>query len=147
MYLNYLTVDHIPNTMSSFKHTRDSPRHRFEEESDYDSSSDSESEGEIHCSGCNRDFVDSTALNQHRIYSPKHNWCFACSRDFSTADGLDKVKFGSEYLEYEVPNTDTSCSMLTPLPTKTAFSNVHSANQCSKALLESHFTSNPDVIN
>ncbi|KAF8171674.1 hypothetical protein BJ912DRAFT_117090 [Pholiota molesta] len=35
-----------------------------------------------YCDGCERQFIDITALNQHLFNSLKHNWCFDCSRDF-----------------------------------------------------------------
>ncbi|KAF9471473.1 hypothetical protein BDN70DRAFT_819952 [Pholiota conissans] len=73
-----------------------SPRHADEysesdDESDDESSiseSSSEEEGEPYCNGCERLFVNMTALNQHLLASPKHNWCFDCERDFASPTSL-----------------------------------------------------------
>lgn len=68
-------------------------------EYDYDdSSSEATSDddgGEGHCEGCNRMFINKASLYQHLLDSSKHNWCFACSRDFATPDALEKVRINN----------------------------------------------------
>ncbi|KAF9476271.1 hypothetical protein BDN70DRAFT_184669 [Pholiota conissans] len=54
---------------------------------DFAGSDDSEEE-EPYCNGCERLFVNMYALNQHLFASPKHNWCFDCSRDFASESSL-----------------------------------------------------------
>jgi len=56
--------------------------------SDSDSDVSFSDDADLYCDGCNRQFVDMTALNQHLAYSPQHNWCFECSRDFSSETAL-----------------------------------------------------------
>ena len=83
------------------QHIRDAPAHNDSDESTeyeyYDDSSseahsdDSDDEGTGYCEGCNRIFVDKASLYQHLVDSAKHNWCFACSRDFATPGGLENV--------------------------------------------------------
>ncbi|KZP03675.1 hypothetical protein FIBSPDRAFT_941393, partial [Athelia psychrophila] len=82
------------------QHLRDSSAHRDSDDgsvsSEYDygpSSSEASSDdddGEGYCEGCNRTFVNKASLYQHLLDSSKHNWCFACSRDFTTPDALEK---------------------------------------------------------
>jgi len=59
---------------------------------DYDSdagSSDCESlDDDPYCDGCERQFINMVALNQHLFSSSRHNWCFDCSRDFSSPTAL-----------------------------------------------------------
>ncbi|KAG0692341.1 hypothetical protein DFH29DRAFT_970185 [Suillus ampliporus] len=42
------------------------------------------------CAGCDRWFVDLESLYKYFAASSKHNWCFVCSRDFSTPTSLDQ---------------------------------------------------------
>ncbi|KAF8904702.1 hypothetical protein CPB84DRAFT_1677157, partial [Gymnopilus junonius] len=58
-------------------------------DSDEVSSSD-DSEDDPYCDGCERQFVDTTALNQHLAYASQHNWCFECSRDFKSESALQQ---------------------------------------------------------
>lgn len=83
----------------SVKHLRYSSAHRFD--TDEDTSSDWEYEYTVSddsddgtsCYKCNRNFVDQAALNQHFASNPNHNWCFVCSRDFSSPQALAQVRF------------------------------------------------------
>ncbi|KIY51296.1 hypothetical protein FISHEDRAFT_37623, partial [Fistulina hepatica ATCC 64428] len=43
-----------------------------------------------YCESCNRTFVDKAALYQHLARSFAHNWCFICSRDFSSPRALEQ---------------------------------------------------------
>ncbi|KAA1467238.1 hypothetical protein DENSPDRAFT_769372 [Dentipellis sp. KUC8613] len=63
----------------------ESPDYSEEEEE-----SDDSDEQEPYCTSCKRWFVDLLSLNQHLVSSPRHNWCFICSRDFRTENGLDQ---------------------------------------------------------
>jgi hypothetical protein len=44
-----------------------------------------------YCNGCDRQFIDMVALNQHLFHSLRHNWCFECSRDFRSQTALGQV--------------------------------------------------------
>ncbi|KIK69146.1 hypothetical protein GYMLUDRAFT_214163 [Collybiopsis luxurians FD-317 M1] len=43
---------------------------------------------EIFCQPCNRFFRNSASYFQHLAASSRHNWCFICSRDFSSSQAL-----------------------------------------------------------
>jgi hypothetical protein len=79
----------------SSQHLADSPRHQdcSSEHSESDTESSDDSTDEAFCDSCNRSFVDISALNQHLVFNTSHNWCFVCSRDFSSAQALDQVSF------------------------------------------------------
>ncbi|OAX41878.1 hypothetical protein K503DRAFT_711747 [Rhizopogon vinicolor AM-OR11-026] len=55
-----------------------------------ESDSDDDDDKEPFCAGCDRWFVDLASLCQHLAASLKHNWCFVCSRDFSSSDALER---------------------------------------------------------
>ncbi|KAI0310333.1 hypothetical protein OF83DRAFT_881824 [Amylostereum chailletii] len=67
------------------QHIRASSLHN---ESDDDSSD--EDEDEPFCRSCSRWFVNTESLHQHLTASPIHNWCFQCSRDFSSPTALSQ---------------------------------------------------------
>lgn len=89
--------------MCYLQHLRDSPLHNdsddspessvygYDESSDAETSDDDSDGGEAYCEGCERTFVSKASLYQHLLDSSKHNWCFACSRDFATPEALEKV--------------------------------------------------------
>lgn len=111
--------------------------------SSYDSDSDS-SDGDPYCDGCERQFVNMTSLNQHLFNSPKHNWCFDCSRDFSSESSLLQVSrvYGTfSPTQY----SDIIRSTKTLLPIVNAISNVLSVAGCSRVPLVSPSTSNRDA--
>jgi len=71
----------------------------YDESDDYDYSSDvddsdddstEDDEEPPFCTSCARWFVSREGLTQHLANSSKHNWCFICSRDFSSAAALDQ---------------------------------------------------------
>ena len=57
-------------------------------ESDNDSELDDETHAQV---VCNRGFVNQQALFVHLANSSLHNWCFICSRDFSSPTALNQV--------------------------------------------------------
>jgi hypothetical protein len=81
-------------------HRSDSESDEYVSESDDDD--DDDDDEETLCVGCNRWFVDLASLYQHLSASSKHNWCFACSRDFATPTSLDQVgtcsRFHASYI-------------------------------------------------
>lgn len=74
------------------KHLENSPVHQdaTDDESEHSDESDANNEPAV-CSACERSFVNKLSLYQHRAASSKHNWCFVCSRDFSTDTALNQV--------------------------------------------------------
>lgn len=44
-----------------------------------------------YCTSCNREFGNQASLFQHLAASSRHNWCFICSRDFSSSSALSQV--------------------------------------------------------
>jgi len=58
-----------------------------DDDSDDDSESSEEEEDVAYCKICNQGFRNSS-LAQHLANSSRHNWCFICSKDFSSANGL-----------------------------------------------------------
>lgn len=43
------------------------------------------------CDSCDRNFVNQEALIKHLTDSSLHNWCFVCSKDFSSSTALAQV--------------------------------------------------------
>ena len=111
---------------------------------DSEADSDSVDEDDPYCNGCERQFNDMTALNQHLFASPKHNWCFDCSRDFRSEAALFQV---SHFLNASTIASDSStlCSIITPSPIADAISNALSVRECSRVPLASLCTSNLDA--
>jgi hypothetical protein len=113
--------------------------------SDDASFDDSDSaEGNPYCSGCERQFVGMNALNQHLFDSPKHNWCFDCSRDFSSETALLNVSRVYSTAS-PIPHSSNIRSTKTPSPIADVISNALSATECSRARQASPNTSNPDA--
>jgi Zn finger protein HypA/HybF involved in hydrogenase expression len=78
----------LESHMNSPRHTDDYTSPEFLDGHD-DSDADSDSvDDDPYCNGCERQFIDMAALNQHLFASPKHNWCFDCSRDFTSETAL-----------------------------------------------------------
>jgi hypothetical protein len=113
--------------------------------SDDASFDDSDSaEGDPYCSGCERQFVCMNALNQHLFDSPKHNWCFDCSRDFSSEMSLLNVSRVYS-TAFPISHSSNIGSTKTLSPIADVISNALSATGCSRARLASPNTSNPDA--
>lgn len=90
------------------QHMQNSAVHRSDSESDEyvsESDDDDDDDEEPLCVGCNRWFVDLASLYQHLSASSKHNWCFACSRDFATPTSLDQHSSSPVHrgLDFECP--------------------------------------------
>ena len=87
-------MDVVPDWMlpSHMKHLENSPIHQdsTDNESEHSDESDVDDEPAV-CHACERSFVNRLSLYQHLAASSKHNWCFVCSRDFSTNTALDQV--------------------------------------------------------
>ena len=97
-----------------------------------------------YCNGCDRQFIDMVALNQHLFHSLRHHWCFECSRDFRSQTAL--VQVSPVYIiAPTTPYSGTFRSMRTPSPIADATSNALSAKGCSRVPLESPCTSNLDA--
>ncbi|KAJ4483858.1 hypothetical protein J3R30DRAFT_1842868 [Lentinula aciculospora] len=79
------------DTRALQQHYRNSPAHQ---ESDHEDDCYSSSEQEdtddykTYCQSCDRKFKDSLSLFQHLAASSRHDWCFICSRDFSSPNAL-----------------------------------------------------------
>jgi len=73
------------------KHLEASPAHAVSDSSS-DDSSDVSDDDEPYCRGCDRWFINLDSLYQHLSESLKHNWCFICSRDFSSETALEQVR-------------------------------------------------------
>ena len=43
------------------------------------------------CDSCDRNFANQEALIKHLTDSSLHNWCFICSKDFSSSNALAQV--------------------------------------------------------
>jgi hypothetical protein len=43
------------------------------------------------CDSCDRNFANQEALIKHLTDSSLHNWCFICSKDFSSSTALAQV--------------------------------------------------------
>ncbi|EDR16112.1 uncharacterized protein LACBIDRAFT_301873 [Laccaria bicolor S238N-H82] len=69
------------------QHLDASPAHA-DSDSSSDDGSDASDDEEPYCRGCGRWFIDLDTLYQHLFASLKHNWCFICSRDFSSETAL-----------------------------------------------------------
>lgn len=67
---------------------------RDDNASDSDAYSDPEDsdDDDPYCNACDRHFISTNALNSHLAYSPNHNWCFDCSRDFGSYTSLEQVR-------------------------------------------------------
>ena len=78
----------------SLKHLEASPAHAASDSSGEDSDDSSVVSDDEHpyCRGCDRWFIDLDSLYQHLSASLKHNWCFICSRDFSSETALEQVR-------------------------------------------------------
>ncbi|KAF8172719.1 hypothetical protein BJ912DRAFT_993276 [Pholiota molesta] len=86
---DYASDDDVSDDDVSDDDVSDDDASDADDVSDDASFDDSDSaEGDPYCSGCERQFVCMNALNQHLFDSPKHNWCFDCSRDFSSETAL-----------------------------------------------------------
>ena len=75
--------------------------------------------------------------SQHLFDSPNHNWCFQCSRDFSSQTALLNV---SVHDASSIHNL-RYCSIKTPLPIADAILNAPSAKGCSRVLRALRYTS------
>ncbi|KIM41568.1 hypothetical protein M413DRAFT_11099 [Hebeloma cylindrosporum] len=82
-----------------YKRINDQPKTDMNASSDYFSESptygsDDKSsnpgciDNDPYCNGCQRQFVNMVALNQHLFHSLRHHWCFECSRDFRSQNAL-----------------------------------------------------------
>ncbi|KAL4260924.1 Zinc Finger C2H2-type Transcription Regulator [Pleurotus pulmonarius] len=86
------------NDQSLSQHINASPKHAFDSDDssevyssdDDETSSEEEDDEEPYCQGCSRWFVNVMSLHAHLRDSPLHNWCFQCSRDFSTNTALNQ---------------------------------------------------------
>jgi len=79
------------NSSALNQHLENSPIHQdsTDDESEHSDESDVDDEPAV-CHACERSFVNRLSLYQHLAASSKHNWCFVCSRDFSTNTALDQ---------------------------------------------------------
>ncbi|KAG0694094.1 hypothetical protein DFH29DRAFT_985352 [Suillus ampliporus] len=62
----------------------------FNNDEEHAFDNDDDDDEEPFCAGCDRWFVDLESLYKYFAASSKHNWCFVCSRDFSTPTSLDQ---------------------------------------------------------
>lgn len=85
------------------QHLDNSPAHQYDNDDSDDDENHSDEDEQPHCDTCARSFVDTPSLYQHLAASPKHNWCFACSRDFSSAAALDQVSVNIIWYVYWLP--------------------------------------------
>jgi len=71
--------------------------------------------------------VDKAALNQHLVFNPIHNWCFVCSRDFSSPQALAQHNSSSAHKDriYKCP----FCNNLFKAPSAIA---MHVESGCHK---------------
>ncbi|KAF8867574.1 hypothetical protein BD779DRAFT_1397994, partial [Infundibulicybe gibba] len=83
------------NEDALYQHLEHSSAHQDADESEsesdesaYSESEDDESPG--YCDSCNRWFIDKGSLYHHLAENSKHNWCFLCSRDFSSETALNQ---------------------------------------------------------
>lgn len=104
-------------TPAAFMDGRDDDNDSDSVDDDFDDDSDS-IDDDPYCNGCRRQFTDLDALNQHLLYSPKHNWCFQCSRDFSSDMALLNVSH--VHNASSVPDPSVVASKL-PRPSWTRF--------------------------
>lgn len=77
-------------------HRDESPDYTYDEEDDDNDESDEEEDDEDdnrvpYCSACRRWFINLDALDQHLTTNSRHNWCFECSKDFSSPQALQQV--------------------------------------------------------
>ena len=108
------------------------------------SDSDNDIDNDPYCNGCERQFVDMVALNQHLFDSAKHNWCFDCSRDFTSESALSQVSSRC-HAAPTISDSGPFRSIKTPSPIADATSNALSARACTRVPLESLCTSNLDA--
>jgi hypothetical protein len=133
-----------------------SPKHADEDESENDldvsddgvsnngTFGDSDStDSDPHCDGCERQFIDITALNQHLFNSLKHNWCFDCSRDFGSKDSLLQVSHITKLRFLSL--IQVIYSTKTPSPIADVILNALSAAGQLRIRLRSPHISNPDA--
>jgi len=84
-----------------------------------DDDDDSDSiDDDPYCYGCRRQFTHMASLNQHLLDSPNHNWCFQCSRDFSSEMALLNVSHVRD--ASSIPDPSTVASKL-PRPSWSRF--------------------------
>ncbi|KAG2075860.1 hypothetical protein BDR04DRAFT_1090613 [Suillus decipiens] len=76
-----------------------------EEDDDEEEEEEDDDDDELLCVGCNQWHIDLASLYHHLAVNSKHNWCFACSRDFATPTSLDQHLSSSVHrgLDFECP--------------------------------------------
>lgn len=94
---------------------------RDDSDDDYASINDDDDDSDSidddpYCYGCRRQFTNMDALNQHLFDSPNHNWCFQCSRDFSSEMALLNVSH--VHSAFSIPDPSAVASKL-PRPSRT----------------------------
>jgi len=95
------------------QHLQNSPAHQDEsyEESDSESEAANSDDDELpYCGACDRWFINRLSKYQHLAASSSHNWCFVCSRDFSSPTALD---------QHSSSRVHKACDLPCPLCSKT----------------------------
>ncbi|KAG0706544.1 hypothetical protein DFH29DRAFT_988056 [Suillus ampliporus] len=87
------------------QHLQNAAVHRSDSKDKYTFDNDDDDDEEPFCAGCDRWFVDLESLYKYLTASSKHNWCFVCSRDFSTPTSLDQHAASPVHsaLDFECP--------------------------------------------